>query len=53
MYNCFVLPLLHREEWTKPNLFRIGASSLLIDLERQIEHGITGNYSASYMLAMS
>ena len=42
-----------RAEWTQPNLFRIGASSLLLDVERQLEHGLTGNYSATYMLAMS
>ncbi|GIK97805.1 MAG: deoxyribose-phosphate aldolase [Xanthobacteraceae bacterium] len=33
-------------EWLEPNLFRIGASSLLSDIERQLEHHITGRYSA-------
>lgn len=40
------------EEWTHNNLFRIGASSLLTDIERQIEHGITGHYAAKHYLAM-
>jgi deoxyribose-phosphate aldolase len=32
--------------WLEPELFRIGASSLLSDIERQLEHHITGRYSA-------
>ena len=34
--------------WLRPDLFRFGASSLLGDIERQLEHHVTGNYSASY-----
>ncbi|MBM3520184.1 MAG: deoxyribose-phosphate aldolase [Alphaproteobacteria bacterium] len=34
-------------DWLKPDLFRIGASSLLADIERQLEHHVTGRYSAS------
>jgi len=34
--------------WLQPQLFRIGASSLLTDIERQLEHHVTGNYSAAY-----
>ena len=34
--------------WLEPDLFRIGASSLLGDIERQLEHFLTGHYSASY-----
>ncbi len=34
--------------WLEPNLFRFGASSLLGDIERQLEHHVTGRYSASY-----
>jgi deoxyribose-phosphate aldolase len=34
--------------WTRPDLFRFGASSLLGDLERQLEHLATGRYSAGY-----
>ncbi|PQM58695.1 MAG: deoxyribose-phosphate aldolase [Rhodobacteraceae bacterium] len=32
--------------WLTPNLFRFGASSLLADIERQLEFYSTGNYSA-------
>jgi len=34
-------------DWLKPDLFRFGASSLLGDIERQIEHNVTGRYSAT------
>ena len=34
--------------WLRPDLFRFGASSLLGDIERQLEHFATGRYSASY-----
>ncbi|MEM7300972.1 MAG: deoxyribose-phosphate aldolase [Pseudomonadota bacterium] len=40
-------------EWTKPDLFRIGASSLLTDIERQIEHNVTGRYSSANHHAMA
>jgi deoxyribose-phosphate aldolase len=33
-------------DWLEPNLFRIGASAMLADIERQLEHFITGRYSA-------
>jgi deoxyribose-phosphate aldolase len=33
--------------WLKPDLFRFGASSLLGDIERQLEHHVTGRYSAA------
>jgi deoxyribose-phosphate aldolase len=36
------------DRWLQPDLFRFGASSLLNDIERQLEHHITGNYSAGY-----
>ena len=36
------------DAWLRPNLFRIGASSLLTDIERQLEHNATGRYSAAY-----
>jgi len=35
-------------EWQMPNLFRLGASSLLTDIERQLEYFVTGRYSAAY-----
>jgi len=47
---------LMREElgvdWMMPNLFRIGASSLLTDLERQLYHHITGHYAARHHMPM-
>ncbi|WP_299501838.1 deoxyribose-phosphate aldolase [uncultured Roseobacter sp.] len=36
------------DRWLQNNLFRFGASSLLNDIERQLEHHVTGSYSASY-----
>lgn len=36
------------DRWLQPDLFRFGASSLLNDIERQLEHHVTGAYSASY-----
>ena len=38
--------------WLEPDLFRFGASSLLGDIERQLEHFVTGHYSANYRHAM-
>ena len=40
-------------EWLRPNLFRYGASSLLGDIERQLEHHVTGRYSASHRHPMA
>jgi deoxyribose-phosphate aldolase len=40
------------DEWLMPNLFRIGASSLLTDLERQLYHFITGHYAAKHHMPM-
>jgi deoxyribose-phosphate aldolase len=34
------------EDWMRPTLFRIGASGLLTDIERQLSHHLTGRYSA-------
>jgi deoxyribose-phosphate aldolase len=34
--------------WLRPELFRFGASSLLGDIERQLEHYLTGSYSAQF-----
>ncbi len=34
--------------WMKAELFRFGASGLLNDIERQLEHHATGRYSAGY-----
>ena len=42
--------ILMKEElgrrWLEPDLFRIGASSMLSDIERQLEYYLTGRYSA-------
>jgi deoxyribose-phosphate aldolase len=35
-------------DWLQPHLFRIGASSLMTDIERQLEHYVTGAYSAAH-----
>ena len=47
---------LMREElgvaWMQPDLFRIGASALLGDIERQLDHYISGHYSAANRHAM-
>lgn len=44
--------MLMKEElgtrWLNPALFRFGASSLLADIERQLEHYVTGRYSAGH-----
>jgi deoxyribose-phosphate aldolase len=41
------------DRWLRPDLFRIGASTLLNDIERQLDHYATGHYSASYRHAMA
>lgn len=49
--------ILMKEElgnrWLENDLFRIGASSLLGDIERQLEHHVTGRYSASNRHALA
>ncbi len=40
------------DRWLLPDLFRFGASSLLGDIERQLEHHVTGAYSAKWRHAM-
>ena len=49
--------ILMKEElglpWMQPDLFRIGASGLLTDIERQLDHYATGRYSAAYRHAMA
>ncbi|SDY18788.1 deoxyribose-phosphate aldolase [Citreimonas salinaria] len=41
------------DRWLRPDLFRFGASSLLGDIERQLEHHVTGAYSASWRHALA
>ncbi len=36
------------DEWLTPERFRFGASRLLGDIERQLEHQVTGRYSAAH-----
>jgi deoxyribose-phosphate aldolase len=49
--------ILMKEElglpWMQPDLFRIGASGLLTDIERQLDHWATGRYSAAYRHPMA
>ena len=49
--------ILMKEElglaWMQPDLFRIGASGLLTDIERQLDHYATGRYSAAYRHPMA
>lgn len=39
--------------WLEPHLFRLGASTMLADIERQLEHFVTGRYAASSRHAMA
>jgi deoxyribose-phosphate aldolase len=49
--------ILMKEElglpWMQPDLFRIGASGLLTDIERQLDHWATGRYSAAHRHSMA
>ncbi|MEI4484254.1 deoxyribose-phosphate aldolase [Phyllobacterium sp. CCNWLW183] len=49
--------ILMKEElglpWLQPDLFRLGASSMLGDIERQLEHYVTGRYAASSRHALA
>ena len=40
------------DEWLDPNLFRFGASSLLLDIERQLHHQAFGVYANVDHLSM-
>ena len=55
--QALVWLVLMREElgprWMRAGLFRFGASSLLGDIERQIEHHVTGRYSATHRHPMA
>ncbi len=39
-------------DWLSPALFRLGASSLLTDIERQLSHAVTGHYAAAHHFPM-
>jgi deoxyribose-phosphate aldolase len=49
--------ILMKEElgdaWLMPERFRFGASTLLADIERQLEHHVTGAYSARFRHPMA
>jgi deoxyribose-phosphate aldolase len=49
--------ILMKEElgprWLEPDLFRIGASSMLADIERQLEHFVTGRYASTSRHALA
>jgi deoxyribose-phosphate aldolase len=40
------------DAWLHPDLFRIGASSLLTDIERQLSYFLTGRYAADHHFPM-
>lgn len=50
--DVLLYQMLMKEElglpWLQPDLFRVGASSLLNDIERQLDHHVSGRYSAAY-----
>jgi len=53
---CQWLALIKEElgdDWLNSSRFRIGASSLLLDIERQLYHHVYGKYAASHQLAMA
>jgi deoxyribose-phosphate aldolase len=41
------------DEWTQPHLFRMGASALLNDIERQLYHFVYGRYAALHQLPIA
>jgi len=41
------------DSWLRAEMFRFGASGLLGDIERQLEHHVTGRYSAGYRHPMA
>jgi deoxyribose-phosphate aldolase len=41
------------DSWLRAEMFRLGASGLLVDIERQLEHQATGRYSAEYRLPIA
>ena len=41
------------DRYLQPDLFRFGASALLTDIERQLEHYVTGRYAAAYRQPMA
>ncbi|XP_067945915.1 deoxyribose-phosphate aldolase-like [Watersipora subatra] len=53
---CVWLSLMKEElgdAWLNPHFFRLGASSLLVDVERQLYHHVYGRYAATHEFPMS
>merc|ERR1719446_810601 len=40
------------DEWTQPTLFRMGASNLVLDIERQLHHFVHGSYAAAHYMPL-
>jgi deoxyribose-phosphate aldolase len=40
------------DDWLEPEMFRLGASALLDDIERQLSHHLTGRYAARHHIPM-
>ncbi len=40
------------QRWMRPDLFRFGASGLLTDIERQLDHFVNGRYAAAHRQPM-
>lgn len=40
------------DPWLMPELFRVGASALLTDIERQLSHHVTGRYASEKYMPM-
>merc|ERR1719359_2760653 len=54
--TLFWLALMKEElgdEWTHPELFRLGASSLVVDIERQLFHWVHGQYAATHDMPLA
>lgn len=55
--DALIYMALMKEElgvhWLQPHLFRFGASSLLNDIERQLQHHVSGRYAAGYRMPMA
>jgi deoxyribose-phosphate aldolase len=53
--TCWLSLMLEElgHDWCQPDLFRMGASSLLGDIERQIEHGVKGHYAGAHYIPAS
>jgi deoxyribose-phosphate aldolase len=41
------------DSWLRAEMFRFGASSMLADIERQLEFHATGRYGAEYRMSMA